>query len=73
MTGRTLVASGERGVVGLDRRTGKELWHYTEGVDNCNLFIATVVAHGRPPPDVLRRGRSGHERQHRAGTGRRHR
>lgn len=42
MTGRTLVASGERGVVGLDRRTGKELWHYTEGVDNCSLFIATV-------------------------------
>ncbi|WP_344520304.1 PQQ-binding-like beta-propeller repeat protein, partial [Streptomyces rectiviolaceus] len=42
MTGRALVTSGERGVVGLDRATGKELWHYTAGIDNCGLFITTV-------------------------------
>ncbi|MEV0322568.1 PQQ-binding-like beta-propeller repeat protein [Streptomyces sp. NPDC050659] len=42
MTGKALVASGERGTVALDRTTGEELWHYTDGVDNCAPFIRTV-------------------------------
>lgn len=40
MSGGRLVVAAEKGMLGLDPRTGDERWHRTEGIDGCQLLDA---------------------------------
>ncbi|MFW6694941.1 PQQ-binding-like beta-propeller repeat protein [Streptomyces sp. MAR4 CNX-425] len=40
MSGGRLVVAAEKGMAGLDPRTGDERWHRTDGIDGCSLTDA---------------------------------